>query len=54
MQWENGNGAGPMSGSILSGRSRSPIAHGCWDCTKIVIGLWIAACVRFVSVVVAL
>ena len=36
---------GPMSGSIFSGRSRSPIAHGCWDCTRIAIGLWIAACV---------
>ena len=30
------------------------IAHGCWDCTRIAIGLWIAACARFVFVGAAL
>ena len=53
MQWENGDGAGPLSGSIFSGRSRPPITHGRWDCTRIAIGLWIAACAGFVFVAVA-
>ena len=29
---------------------RSPIAHGCWDCTRIALESWIAACAGFVFV----
>ena len=48
------NGAVPLSWFYIPRPFRAWIAHGCQDYTRIAIGLWIAACVRLVFVVVAL